>query len=295
MDVKNVLEALGYSLFPDSKGWRSKRLYANGDNPSSLLIYKNGNWIDFVEGKRGNLNQLVQATLHLSNTNQAKQWLEAKNVRITTEQPELTLNEPKIFPAEILQNLKPDHSYWLNRGISRGVLDELGGGIADLPKMKGRYVFPIWNSKNQIVGLQGRSLDGKNPRYKILGSKSEFVFPLSLTIKDIKQKSEVILVEGVGCVLSLMTAGIRTGMVLFGTSLSNHQLSTLIALHPQKILVSLNNDGSAGNIATIKLQHRLWKFFDKRQIEIRLPPGKDFNDVLQKQQGIDNIIQWYKQ
>ena len=294
MNVEEILTSLGYTLFPDSKGWRSPAIYREGSNPSSLLIYKNGNWVDFVEGRRGNLNQLVQATLHLSDPNQAKQWLETKNVRTIIEQPELTLNEPQIFPPEILQNLKPDHSYWLNRGISKDVLEELGGGIADLPKMKGRYCFIIWNSKKQIIGIQGRSLDGKNPVYKILGSKSDFCFPLHINLKDIKRKSEIILVEGVGCALSLMVAGIRNSLVLFGTSLSNHQLSTIISIAPQKILISTNRDHGPGIIAADKLQRRLWKFFDKRQVEIRLPIGqKDFNEMLMVD-GVESIRNWYE-
>lgn len=295
MKIEDVFQELGYKLVNHGNYYSTSALYRQGVSPTSLTIYpKNNIIIDWVTGEKVSLSEIVKASLQLNDLNQAKQWLETKNVRTTIEQPELTLNEPKIFPIEILQNLKPDHSYWLNRGISREVLDELGGGIADLPKMKGRYCFIIWNSKKQIIGIQGRSLDGKNPVYKILGSKSEFCFPMHVNLKDIKQKSEVILVEGVGCALSLMVAGIRNSLVLFGISLSNHQLSTLISLAPRKILVSTNRDHGPGIIAADKLQRRLWKFFDKRQVEIRLPPGKDFNEVLQKQQGIDNIIQWYK-
>ena len=180
----------------------------------------------------------------------------------------------------------------IDKNTSKEVLEELGGGIADLPKMKGRYVLPIWNSKKQIIGLQGRSLDGKNPVYKILGSKSEFCFPMHVNLKDIKQKSEVVLVEGVGCAMSLMVAGIRNSLVLFGTSLSNHQLSTIISIAPQKILISTNRDHGPGIIAADKLQRRLWKFFDKRQVEIRLPSSqKDFNEMLQKD-GVQSIKDW---
>ena len=294
MNVEEILLNLGYVLTPDSKGWRSSALYREGVNTSSLLIYKNGNWTDFVQGSGGNLAQLVKITLNLPDLNHAKQWLETKSVITETEKPEPTLSEPTIFSTEILKNIKSDHSYWLNRGISKEVLDELGGGIADIPKMKGRYVFTIWNSKKQIIGIQGRSLDGKNPRYKILGSKSEFCFPLHINLKDIKQKSEIILVEGVGCLLSLMVTGIRTGMVLFGTSLSNHQLSTIIAINPKKILICLNNDGAAGNSGAEKLEKRLLKFFDKHQVEIKLPVLKDFNEMILSEDGKESIIKWHK-
>ena len=294
MNVEEVLINLGYDLSPDNKGWRSTRLYAEGDNPTALLIHRDGSWIDFVDGKRGSLSQLVQITLKLSDLNQAKEWLDKKEVVINIEKPEPTLNEPKIFPIEWVENLNPDHSYWINRGISEEVMKEFKGGIATekIPRMKGRYVLSIWNSQKQLIGLQGRSLNGKLPKYKILGEKQKFCFPLHLNMKDIKQKSEIILVEGVGCAFSLMEAGIRNCMVLFGISLSNHQLSTILAINPKKIIVSTNSD-NAGQENADKLQRRLWKFFDKRQVEIKLPPLKDLN-LLLTTRGVSAIKEWYK-
>ncbi len=296
MIIEEILSELGYKLAQHGNYYSTQAVYRQGSSPTSLTIYPKSNVvIDWVTGERFNIESLVRKTLNLPDLNHAKKWLEIRNINLqNTEKPEPMLTEPKTFPLEWLNELKPDHSYWLNRGISKEVLEELKGGIATdkIPRMKGRYCFSIWNSKNQLIGLQGRSLDGKNPRYKIIGEKSMFAFPLHVNKKDIKQKSEIILVEGVGCLMSLMSANIRNSMCLFGVSLSNHQLSTIIGLSPQRIIISTNNDGKAGNEAAQKIQFRLLKFFDKKQVEIKLPYLKDINLML-TQTGVDSIKNLY--
>lgn len=293
MNIEEVFIELGYKLVNHGNYYTTSALYRGGTSPTSLTIYPKKNLIiDWVTGQKFNLDEIVKTSLQLSNLNQAKEWLDRKEVKVNTEKPEPALNEPKIFPIEWVENLKPDHSYWIGRGISERVLKEFKGGIADIPRMKGRYVLGIWNSKNQLIGLQGRSLNGKMPKYKILGEKSKFCYPLHLNIKNIKQKSEIILVEGVGCMFSLMEADIKNSMVLFGINLSNHQLSTILAINPKKIIVGINND-NAGQENADKLQRRLWKFFDKKQIEIKLPALKDLNEILVVG-GIKSIKGWYE-
>ena len=295
MNIEDALIELGYKLNNHGHYYTTNGEYRGGSNPTALTIYPDKNLvIDWVTGKKFSLFQLVQVTLKLSTLDQAKEWLDKKEVVVNIEKPEPTLNEPKTFSIEWAENLNPDHSYWINRGISEEVMKEFKGGIATekIPRMKGRYVLSIWNSQKQLIGLQGRSLNGKLPKYKILGEKSKFCFPLHLNIKDIKQKSEIILLEGVGDLFSCFEAGIRNCMVLFGISLSNHQLSTILAINPKKIIVSTNSD-NAGQENADKLQRRLWKFFDKKQVEVKLPPLKDLN-LLLTTRGVSAIKEWYK-
>ncbi len=293
MNIEDALIELGYKLNNHGHYYTTNGEYRGGSNPTALTIYPDKNLvIDWVTGKKFSLFQLVQVTLKLSSLDQAREWLDEKEVVVNIEKPEPTLNEPKTFPTEWVENLKPDHSYWMNRGISEEVLKEFKGGICDRPRMKNRYVFGIFNKKNQLIGLQGRSLIGKMPVYKILGEKRLFHYPLHLNLKDIKQKKEIILLESVGDLLSCFTAGIRHCLVLFGVSLSNEQLSTLIGLDLKKIIIATNRDHGPGIIAAEKLQRRLMKFFDKRQIEIKLPNLKDLNIELMNG-GIDSIKDWY--
>ena len=291
--LENVLTDLGYNIQKGSNYYSTSALYRGGDNTTSITIYPERNLvIDWVSGERFTIESLIAKTLKIEEP-KVTEWLKTKNVSLVIEKPEPKLEEQTVFPIEYIEGLVQDHSYWLNRGISLETLQLFRGGVAtDLPGMNNRYVLGVWNAKNQLVGFQGRSLNNKQPKYKIKGEKSQFCYPFHLNIKEIQKKKEVILVEGVGCLFSLYEAVIRNVMVLFGVSLSNHQLTMLLRLNLNKIIISTNNDGHAGNTAAVKIQRRLLKFYDKKQIEVRLPPGKDFNEVLLND-GIDRIKSWY--
>ena len=296
MNIEEVLTEIGYSLKKHGNYFTCRAVYRNGDNEGSVAIYPNKNLvIDFVTGEKFNIEGLIAKTLNINDKTKIQDWIDSRNLVISIEKPEPTLSEVTSFPLEWLNELTPDHSYWINRGIKKEILEELKGGIATdkIPRMKDRYCFGILNSKNQLIGLCGRSLNGKNPRYKIIGEKSSFAYSLHTNLKDIKQKSEVILIEGIPDGLSLSTAGIRNWISLFGVSLSNYVLSTILRINPAKTIICTNNDMKAGNEAARKIQHRLLKFFDKKQVEIRLPVEKDLNETIQFR-GIEGIKSWYE-
>ena len=164
-----------------------------------------------------------------------------------------------------------------------------------------RYVFPIFNSENLLIGFSGRdvsnlTLDGR-PKWKHLGDKKEWVYPAQINCKSIKAKKEVILVESIGDMLALFENGITNVLVTFGLFLSNKMLYTLIARNPEKIVVAFNNDGSesgAGNEAAQTVKSRLLGYFDDSQILIRLPSSaKDFGEMNLRNPSL--VREWYKE
>ena len=144
--------------------------------------------------------------------------------------------------------LKKDHSYWINRGVSQETLNLFLGGVADNGKMKNRYVFPIFNAKNNIIGFSGRDITNLSKiKWKHIGEKTEFVYPLFVNSEIIQQQKEIILVESIGDMLSLWQAGVKNTLVTFGTSLSLAILNYSLKLDPKKIYISLNNDSNKNN------------------------------------------------
>ena len=296
MSVEEILTQIGYDLTNRGNYFTCRANYRQGQNEGSMAIYPDSNLVvDFVEGTKFSIETLISKTLNLGSEHKVKEWLKSKNVIINVEK-EPMIETPQIFPETWISELIPDHSYWLNRGISKEVLEEFKGGVCVNSRMKDRYVIGIRDSQNQLIGLQGRTLKDKNPKYKILGCKNEFLFPLHLNTEDIKKKNEIILVEGIGCAFSLFMAGIRNCMVIFGVGLSNQQLTEIIKINPRKIIISTNNDasdgGTAGNEAARKIGSRLLKFFDKRQVEVRLPILKDIN-LLQTTYGVESVRRMY--
>lgn len=205
----------------------------------------------------------------------------------------------KYFPEVLLDKLLPDYSYWNNRGISNDILIRQNGGLASKQeggKLKGRYVFPIRNKDHKIVGWAGRLLEHSEfvPKWKILGSKKNFLFPArNISEKEIKDKREVILVESIGCSLALEMAGFSNTKVLFGVKPSSQLISYLISLDVKRIIISTNNESSGiGNRAAEEIQNTLIHFFNKKNVVVHLPAKKDFNDML-LDGGVGSIKKWY--
>lgn len=297
-NLRDVLEELGYTLFPDSRGFRTNALFRGGNNKTALLIYPDGDFTDFGGEIQGSLDDLVKLTLGLKSLDEAQKWLKDKNFDIDSinkHSYNLKLKIPRFISESEGDLLEKDYSYFINRGISREVISLFESGVCKAGKLKDRFCFVIRNSKKQIVGISGRTLLNKNPKYKILGNKKGFVYPANLNLKDIQEKREIILVESVPCVLSLYECGIKTAICTFGLDLSVSVLNFIIRTSPRKIIVALNGDEN-GIKAGQKIVKKIKKFFSNALIVNVLPPDnqKDFNDCLCSENGKEKIIEWYK-
>lgn len=297
LTIYQILTDLGYQLKDCGKEFRAKPLYRDSDNDTVLRIYKDsGKWCDFKQNISGDINSLVKLTLDLKDSEQANEWLKNKNFNFTVfdnEKNKPLLKSSKKFEIELLQKLDKNHAYWTKRGIQEEYLNSFNGGIASTGKMKNRYVFPIFDLKNNILGFSGRDVTNKSKiKWKHLGEKNDFLYPLFLNSKIIEEQKEIILVESIGDMLSLWQAGVKNVLVTFGTNLSLSILNYCLKIDAKKIFISLNNDSAknmAGNIAAEKTLARLSRYFDKKQLEIKLPSKKDFGEM-----NTEEILQWQK-
>jgi DNA primase len=294
VNVYQILTDLGYKLKDCGKEYRARPLYRDSDNDTVLKIYKDtGHWFDFKENISGDFSSLVGMTLKLEDTTKAKEWLKDKNFAFKnpTEVKKPLIKSSKKFDIEVLSRLEDDQDYWIKRGVDIQTLKTFKGGVAKMGKMKNRYVFPIFNSKDNIIGFSGRDITNLSKiKWKHIGEKTEFVYPLFVNSEIIQQQKEIILVESIGDMLSLWQAGIKNALVTFGTSLSLAILNYSLKVDLKKIYISLNNDSNknnAGNIAAEKTQARLSRYFDQSQLKIALPPKKDFGEMTKEE-----IVQW---
>lgn len=214
--------------------------------------------------------------------------------------PEPKLDIPKVYPEEMLSRLVADHSYWIGRGISPEVLSRIGGGVAsadEKSKLSGRYVLPCRDPQGRIVGWAARLLSDASfgPRWKILGKKGHFIFPpVDVSTSSARAKGEVILVEGQGCALALMSAGLSNVITLFGVKLSSKVIGRIVALAPQRVIIATNNEASGiGARAAEEIREVLSRFVSPEHIEIRLPPVKDFGVMSERDPTYASILAWY--
>ena len=288
MDVKSILLDIGYSNIKDNgRELRMRPIYRDSGNDSVLSVRKDtGHFIDFSRSISGAFEFLIQLSLGLKTLDEAKEHLKDKwSISEIRREHRPTISGVKIFPNSYLTKLMPIHEYWLNRGVSLETLRTFEGGVVENGTMADRYVFPIFNSKRQLIGVTGRHtkvIKDKNvPKWLHKGRTSEWKYPLQVNYQKIKDKKEIILVESIGDMLALWEAGIKNVLIVFGLNLSPSMVGLLIKLDPNKIFISFNNDSynKAGNDASEKVKRKLTKHFNPEDIEVRLPDKNDFGEM----------------
>ena len=290
--IKDILSEIGYSnIIDNGKEYRMRPIYRDSGNNTSLKVdKKSGSFIDFSANIKGPFSELIKLTLNLKSSKEAQKWISGKGISIdhksSDQKPEI--KHQRTYPLEYLEKLKPIHDYWIKRGIPLDVIKLFRGGVAGTGRMKGRYVFPIFNSSKSIVGFSGRDLlvsknsDYSRPKWKHYGEKAKWKYPLHVNYREVKERKKVILVESIGDMLALWNAGYKHSLVIFGVDVSVEVINVLLKVDPDKIFICLNNDSeksNAGNVAAEKIQFKLRKYFDTHQIKIKLPTKNDFGDM----------------
>lgn len=195
---------------------------------------------------------------------------------------------PRVWSNDCLVRLIHDYSYWEKRGISAATMEAFRGGVAlTVGQMTNRWVIPIFNANDQIIGFTGRTLkDGVKPKWKHLGAVRDWVWG---GLDEIESEKEAILVESPGDLLMLREHGVNNAICLFGVNLSQSVLGFLIGANPDRIIVSTNFDAvndkgqTVGQSASIRIKNTLDKFFNPEKIVIKLPPVKDWGVATKEQ------------
>lgn len=296
--IRNILTEMGYVLRDNGKEFRTRPIYRDSGNATSLAIKKdNGFWIDYSENIKGHFPELIKISLGLKDLSEAEDYIENKGYNFKVpEKVQPKLKQYRIFPKEYLDELEPDHKYWTDKGISAPTVAQFQGGVCKKGRMRNRYVFPIFDSKGNLTGYTGRYIykikDKSFPKWLHYGDKAYWKYPLHVNGKIIDNSDKIILVESIGDMLSLWEAGVKNVMVMFGIDVNINVINFLIRLDPESIIISFNNDEDnnyVGNKAAEKVKVRFLKYFDEGQIKIKLPLKNDFGDMTTKE-----IHEWVK-
>ena len=298
-NLKDILLEIGYSNIIDSgKEFRTRPIYRDSGNNTSLCIKKsNGRFVDYGADISGTFEDLIKISLNLKSIAEAQDWLGNKlpnsGVFVQAEKP--LIKQPRILNKQDLSLIIPEHEYWNTRGVSDDTLNVFGGGVMREGRLKDRYVFPIFNRKKELVGFAGRDIKNNpspnRPKWKHIGDKSKWKYPLQANIRTLQELKEVIILESVGDMLALWECGIKNTIVTFGVNISVELLNLFIKLNMNKMIISFNNDSennNTGNIAAEKAKNKLLKYFDRRQVSVSLPPKNDFGDMSPQE------ILWWK-
>lgn len=286
--IKDILQSNGYNVTDCGNYIQFPALWRNGDDTTSVTCYPDtGKVIDWVTSEHFDIRELFCRVLNLKSDIEINNAIKENNIVINKE---VQIKQKKIFDESLLSYLQPDHSYPISRGVSELTCRLFEGGtVGEVKgKLKNRYTWPVKNSRGEIIGFTGRSLNEDKIKYKHFGNKTEWIWPAFLNNKIIAECRSVILVESNMDILYLWDRGIKNVICLFGSDLSLPILNYLLRRNVEKIIISTNNEldspnGGVGNEAAIKIKKKLSKYFDSHNCIIKLPPEKDFCDCSTEQ------------
>lgn len=146
-----------------------------------------------------------------------------------------------------------------------------------------RIIFPIHNLDGQVVGFTGRIYNNENTakyynsKESEIFKKGQILFNYHRAKEFIKEKHEVIIVEGNMDAIRMYSYGFKNTVALMGTNLTKDHIEIIKKLRSKVILLMDSDD--AGEMATINNGQAL----ENNNIEtfvVRLSDYKDPDDYL---------------
>ena len=153
-------------------------------------------------------------------------------------------------------------------------------------RFRDRIMFPVLDSKNQVVGFGGRALSDKSEA-KYLNSpetsvyqKSKILFGLNFARPEIRHMDAVIIVEGYLDQISLYQAGIRNVVATMGTALTEEHIRSLE--RQTKNLILVYDGDEPGKNAAIRGAKLTLKLGVGCRV-VMLPQGEDPDSFIRAQ------------
>src|SRR3989344_3512319 len=178
--------------------------------------------------------------------------------------------------------------FLLKRGFTHQEIISSGLGVASksgsYDRFRGRITFPLIDAKGNLRGFSGRVLMPAEPKYintpqTPIFDKGNFLFGLNLAKGEIRNKKEVVLVEGEMDMIASYQAGFKNVVASKGTALTEGQIDMLKKFSENLIL------GFDMDLAGDSASRRGIEIADKSGLDIKviqLSGGKDAAEVIRE-------------
>ena len=157
-------------------------------------------------------------------------------------------------------------------------------------KFRGRLIWPIRDTSNQVLGFGARKLfdDDQGPKYLNTSEtpvyhKSAVLYGIDLAKKDISKSQKVVVVEGYTDVMACHLAGITTAVATCGTAFGDEHIRILNRMlsanvdNPAEVIFTFDPD-EAGQKAAMRAFADADKFHANSFIAVG-PDGLDPSDL----------------
>ena len=277
-----------FHVFPERQTWRCFGACATGGDVFSFAM-RAGN-LEFAEALRQLAQQAgvaLPSRERRSNQEHALQINEAAlayfQERLFSQQgagarqylQDRGISEESIKAFELGLSPRDGESlknHLVGAGYSTQQLAEAGlisigdnGRARDL--FRNRLIIPIRNSRGELGGFGGRSLDESNPKYlnsprTALFDKSRLLYGLHLAREHAADKG-LVIVEGYMDVITAHQHGFTNVAASMGTALTQGQVSEIIRT-TSNVTMALDPD-AAGQQATLRSLESSWRVFQSSE------------------------------
>lgn len=163
-----------------------------------------------------------------------------------------------------------------------GLIAAEGKGYRDW--FRGRIMFPICNTRNDVIAFGGRVMDNSQPKYlntqeTAVFKKSDTLYGIHLAKDEIRKKGYALIAEGYLDVIVCHQYGFLNTVAPLGTALTTRHLRKLKLLSRQAILVF---DGDDAGIAAARRSLAFICENDLHAKVLLLPKGDDPDSFLKK-------------
>src|SRR5215468_10920781 len=154
-------------------------------------------------------------------------------------------------------------------------------------RFRDRIMFPIHDSRGQVIGFGGRVLGDGEPKYlnspeTPLFSKGRELYGLYLARNAIRAAGRVVVVEGYMDVVALAQHGVEYAVATLGTSTTPAHAQKLFRL-AETVVFCFDGDAAGRKAAWRALENTLPVLADGRNaLFLFLPDGEDPDDFIRK-------------
>ena len=275
-----------FFVFPDKQSWRCFGACATGGDVFSFVMKtrdiefgealrtlaeqtnitlpnkKDTSKNDLILSINESANSYFQQYLASSSGTSTRLYLEKRSINgDSLSKFELGLSPPD---GESLKN------HLLNQGFA--VEELVNAGVTRIPEtgpardiFRNRLIFPIRNSKNELVGFGGRTLNDTGPKYlnspkTPIFDKSRLLYGLYLA-KGTASENGLVVVEGYMDTIMAHQNGFANVVASMGTALTEPQVLEIRRL-TKDVIMALDAD-SAGQQATLRSLESSWNIFQR--------------------------------
>ncbi len=196
-----------------------------------------------------------------------------------------------------LRGIFPDYDALalVESGLVIDRVDEDGGNKKRYDRFRERIMFPIRNTKGQVIGFGGRVLDGGEPKY--LNSPETPLFQKGLELyglfearQAIRDAGYVLVTEGYMDVVALAQLGFPQAVATLGTACTSTHVQKLLR-QTDNVVFSFDGDKAGRRAARRALEACLPQVTDNKTIKFLFLPQEHDPDSFVRERGADAFEQ----